>query len=515
MASSLKNTSTAMSAVNSSQGIPPLPPPPAGSQKNAEKKPTPIFSKPLTSSASSTPTTNDMFTLILQMRDHIQQYDKTNDRILKEIGDLKKQKKATEDHSPLVPRSLNFDTPVITSQPSMIPDVQYVGGPKGVHYGSAIVTQASGSYFQPAGSYPQHMGSFMNSGAYSGAQQIQGSSFVPGSSQVQGSSFVPGSSQFQGSSFVPGSSQVQGSSFVPGSSQVQGSSFVPGSSQVQGPSFVPGSSQFQGSFQMPGSLRSLQTGSSDVHQGDFIPMQTIASAGPSIIPESQQYGFTSGAPNLNLMGGNTFNNSLTANHGFMQDTGINHVMARELQKLKDMISSVPEVVKPILEIADGSHRISRFAPPICDAEIPKRFHFPTMKLYDGSTDPEEHIAQYRERMEINPIPERLKEACLCKGFGSTLTGSALKWLLSLPPYSITSFANLVNLFNNQFSCSRKLERLTSDLYRITQGHNESLRDYITKCSKESLDIPNLDIATAVEAFTMGLLRDHCSMMILL
>ena len=31
---------------------------------------------------------------------------------------------------------------------------------------------------------------------------------------------------------------------------------------------------------------------------------------------------------------------------------------------------------------------------------------------------------------------------MCKGFGSTLTGSALKWLLSLPPYSITSFANL-------------------------------------------------------------------------
>ena len=218
---------------------------------------------------------------------------------------------------------------------------------------------------------------------------------------------------------------------------------------------------------MPGSLRSLQTGSSDVHQGDFIPMQTIASTGPSIIPESQQYGFTSVVPNLNPMGGNTFNNSYTTNHGLMQDTSINHAMARELQKLKDMISSVPGVVKTISEIADGSHKISRFAPPICDAEIPKRFHVPTMKLYDGSTDPEEHIAQYKEMMEINPIPERLKEACLCKGFGSTLTGSALKWLLSLPPYSITSVANLVNLFNNQFSCSRKFERLTSDLYRIT------------------------------------------------
>ncbi|KAJ0570566.1 hypothetical protein HanHA300_Chr05g0179491 [Helianthus annuus] len=152
MASSLKNTSTAMSAVNSSQGTPPLPPPPAGSQKNAEKRPTPIFSKPSSSSAltSSAPSTSDIFTLILQMRDRMQQQDETNDRILKEIGDLKRQKKTAEDHSPLMPKSLNFDTPMITSQPSEIPDIQHVGGSRGVHFGSSTVTQASGSYFQPA-----------------------------------------------------------------------------------------------------------------------------------------------------------------------------------------------------------------------------------------------------------------------------------------------------------------------------------------------------------------------------
>ncbi|KAJ0570569.1 hypothetical protein HanHA300_Chr05g0179521 [Helianthus annuus] len=220
MASSLKNTSTAMSAVTSSQGIPPLPPPPAGSQKNAEKRPTPIFSKTPSSSAptSSAPSTSDIFTLILQMRDRIQRQDETNDRILEEIRFLKRHKKTAEDHSPLMPKSLNFDTPMITSQLSEVPDIQHVGGSREVHLGSAIVTQASGSYFQPAGSYTQHMGSFMNSGAYSGAQQVLGSSFVPGSSQVQRSSFVPGSSQVQGSSLVPGSSQVQGSSFVPGSS---------------------------------------------------------------------------------------------------------------------------------------------------------------------------------------------------------------------------------------------------------------------------------------------------------
>ncbi|KAL4553980.1 hypothetical protein LXL04_039903 [Taraxacum kok-saghyz] len=147
------------------------------------------------------------------------------------------------------------------------------------------------------------------------------------------------------------------------------------------------------------------------------------------------------------------------------------------------------------------------AAPIAETEIPKRFQTPSMKLYDGTTDPEEHIAQYRERMEIIPIPAHLKEACLCKGFGSTLTGSALKWLLSVIAYSITSFAHLVNLFNNQFSCSRAFEKITSDLYRVVQDLKESLRTYVSRFGKETLEIPNLDMATAVEAFKMGLKKD--------
>ncbi|KAJ0935581.1 hypothetical protein HanRHA438_Chr03g0121251 [Helianthus annuus] len=112
---------------------------------------------------------------------------------------------------------------------------------------------------------------------------------------------------------------------------------------------------------------------------------------------------------------------VTNNLGSLQDAGVTSAITRELQKLKDMISSVPGIVQPIPEVSRDSHNISRFAHPICDAEIPKRFQTPNMKLYDGTTDPEEHIAQYRERMEINPIPPELKEACLCKGFGSTLT----------------------------------------------------------------------------------------------
>ena len=47
-------------------------------------------------------------------------------------------------------------------------------------------------------------------------------------------------------------------------------------------------------------------------------------------------------------------------------------------------------------------------------------------------------------MEIIPITPYLKEARLCKGLRSTLTGSALIWLYNVPPYSVTSsFSNIL------------------------------------------------------------------------
>ena len=251
------------------------------------------------------------------------------------------------------------------------------------------------------------------------------------------------------------------------------------------------------------------SGSQHDHRETVIPTTTVTTEG--VTPQVQADNFQDSdgmfTNNANQNAGNPATNNTFFTNLADLDASISPQMAKELQQLRQMISSVPGVVQPIPEVSPTTHRISRFAAPIADMEIPKRFQTPSMKLYDGTTDPEEHIAQYWERMEIIPIPTHLKEACLCKGFGSTLIGSALKWLLSVTPYSITSFSHLVNLFNNQFSCSRTFEKITSDLYRVVQDPKESLRTYVSRFGKETLEIPNLDMATAVEAFKMGLKKD--------
>lgn len=65
----------------------------------------------------------------------------------------------------------------------------------------------------------------------------------------------------------------------------------------------------------------------------------------------------------------------------------------------------------------------------------------------------------------------------------------------------------INIFNNQFSCSRTSKKLTSDINRICQDIEESLRDYVRRFKREVLDIPNLDVAIVVEAIKMGLKKD--------
>ncbi|XP_074288471.1 uncharacterized protein LOC141613626 [Silene latifolia] len=96
---------------------------------------------------------------------------------------------------------------------------------------------------------------------------------------------------------------------------------------------------------------------------------------------------------------------------------------------------------------------------------------------------------------------------MCKGFGSTLSGAALQWFVNLPNKSISSFAGLVNVFNQQLASSRKPEKLSSDLYRIVQRFEESTRDYLARFNVEKISIPRCDPTTTVNAFRRGLHHD--------
>lgn len=66
---------------------------------------------------------------------------------------------------------------------------------------------------------------------------------------------------------------------------------------------------------------------------------------------------------------------------------------------------------------------------------------------------------------------------------------------------------LVNIFYNLFSCNKSFNKLTSDLYRISQESDESLREYLSRFKNEALNIPYLEVETVVGVLNMGPKKD--------
>ena len=75
---------------------------------------------------------------------------------------------------------------------------------------------------------------------------------------------------------------------------------------------------------------------------------------------------------------------------------------------------------------------------ILDYEPPCELAIPAFTMFDGSTDPYDHILYYNQVMILNTDNDRL----LCKVFPAMLQGPALAWFHKLPCNSINSFNDL-------------------------------------------------------------------------
>ena len=72
-------------------------------------------------------------------------------------------------------------------------------------------------------------------------------------------------------------------------------------------------------------------------------------------------------------------------------------------------------------------------------------------MYNGRTDPVEHVSHFNQRMAIHSKNEVL----MCKVFSSSLGPVAMRWFNGLGVGSVDSFKELTQAFGSHFiSCSR-------------------------------------------------------------
>ena len=81
---------------------------------------------------------------------------------------------------------------------------------------------------------------------------------------------------------------------------------------------------------------------------------------------------------------------------------------------------------------------SPFTRRIEGRKLPRWFTQPTFTIYNGQTNPVEHVSHFNQRMAVHSK----NEALMCKVFPSSLGPVAMRWFDGLRASSIDSFKEL-------------------------------------------------------------------------
>ena len=88
----------------------------------------------------------------------------------------------------------------------------------------------------------------------------------------------------------------------------------------------------------------------------------------------------------------------------------------------------------------------------------------TFAMFDGSSDPYDHMLHYNQAMTLNAGNDHL----LCKVFSTNLQGPMLAWFHNLLRNSINSFNELWTVFISQYLCLVRQKRNISSLKTIVK-----------------------------------------------
>ncbi|XP_070040140.1 uncharacterized protein LOC142177342 [Nicotiana tabacum] len=132
---------------------------------------------------------------------------------------------------------------------------------------------------------------------------------------------------------------------------------------------------------------------------------------------------------------------------------------------------------------------------------------PYLKIYDGTTDPEDHVTHYVTAIKGNDLAKEQVSSILLKKFGETLTGEALTRYSQLPARSIETFEEMVDKFVMAHARAKKAEARVNDIFSIKQSPGEGLRDFLTRFKRVRMTLQNVLEGMVVATFPNGMNRN--------
>ena len=125
-------------------------------------------------------------------------------------------------------------------------------------------------------------------------------------------------------------------------------------------------------------------------------------------------------------------------------------------------------------------------------------------MYDGQTDPVEHVSQFKQKMVVHSQDEAL----MCRVFPSSLGLMTMRWFDGLRTNSISSFKKLTQSFCSRFITCSKAPQPIDSLLSMSMREGESVKAY-AKRYWEMFNKINGDFdEVAVKTFKVGLPSEH-------
>jgi len=153
-----------------------------------------------------------------------------------------------------------------------------------------------------------------------------------------------------------------------------------------------------------------------------------------------------------------------------------------------------------LEIASPPREFTTpFSQAILETEIANTFTGPKV-TFTGMEDLEAHLTAIHTQMMLVGGSDAVK----CKLFMSTLIGMALDWFISLPEGHITSFAQLSQLFREQYLANSAPTPVSYDLFDVKQFQGETLKEYISRFEAQVVKVGTTEEPMIVYAFRKGM-----------
>ena len=139
-----------------------------------------------------------------------------------------------------------------------------------------------------------------------------------------------------------------------------------------------------------------------------------------------------------------------------------------------------------------------------EGRLLQRFSQPTFTMYNGRTDPVEHVSHFNKRMAVHSKNEPL----MCKVFPFSLGPEAMRWFDSLKAGSIDSFKELTRAFGSHFVTYRRVPWPLASLLSLSMREGKTLKTYSDRYWEMLNEVDEDFDDVAISIFKLGLPIEH-------